>query len=254
MLIQPDPELRKQVIDAIAKEYNIGSGRPGLHQSELIYCLTKSYWARTDPEPPTEKEVLLFSVGFMMERVIFKETPEPIELDSITVSLDSIVPFGPIDLKTTRRWAKGRKDEDGFQWPESWKKAFAAYRYVLNHMCICGHAAAYHKDDWCTHPGLPTCYCRGGFTRPEPSYTFGAVVLHLMEPEMSAWTITYTPEELEAHWEYLLERRDQFHLMLVNDDPQPFVHNEAWECRDCTYLMRCQLQGSLDQLEGKSGT
>lgn len=247
MQISADPELRSKVIDAIAKEYNIGSGRPGLHQSELIYCLTKSYWARTAPEPPTEKEILLFSVGFMMERVIFKETPEPIELDSITVSLDSIVPFGPIDLKTTRRWAKGRKDEDGFQWPESWKKAFAAYRHVLNEvMCGCGHLLTSHIYNLCQ-----SCPC--GHPEKKPSYDFGAVVLHLMEPEMSAWTITYTPEELEAHWEYLLGRRDQFHLMLVNEDPQPFVHNEQWECRDCTYLMRCQLQGSLDQLEGKNG-
>ncbi len=71
------------------------------------------------------------------------------------------------------------------------------------------------------------------------------VVIHLVEPEVTAWTATFTRDELDAHWEWLMGRKDQLHLMMVNADPQPFVHNEDWECKNCRYNLRCSLEASI---------
>ncbi len=223
MQIVPDPELKRLALDALRTEYGMDGIRPGIHQSQLIYCLTKSYWETTDPEFASDKEVLLFGIGFGMERVIlrpFEKQPEPLEYQGIVVSLDSIHQFGgPMDLKTTRMSPTGRKGEDGFLWPDSWKKAFMAYRYVLNQL--------FPED---------------------AAYDFGVAVIHLIQPEMTAWRVIYEPWELEENWSTLLTRRDQLDSMLAGQNPMPFQFAEDWECTNCRYLMRCQLTKSIEEL------
>ncbi len=226
MQIVPDPDLKAQALAALVKEYGMDSIRPGIHQSQLIYCLTKSYWGLTDPEPATDKEALLWSIGYGLERVLLRPSekqPEPLELDGIVVSLDSIHQFGgPIDLKSTRMAPAGRKGEDGFMWPDSWKRAFMAYRHVLNVL--------------------------GAREGKLPEYDFGCVVIHLIQPEMTAWRITYEPWELTENWATLLTRRDQLDSMLAGRNPMPFMWNEDWECARCTYQLRCGLQASIEEL------
>lgn len=240
MQITPDPYLQAKALSAIKIEYGMDQQRPGIHQSQLIYCLTKSYWGLTDPEPTTDNEALLWGIGYGLERVLlrpFEKQPEPLELDGIVVSLDSIHQFGgPADLKSTRMSSTGRKGEDGFMWPESWKRAFMAYRYVLNQLCECGHL--HTKDIYgCTN-----------YRRVQPEYDFGAVVIHLIKPDITAWRITYTHNELVENWAYLLTRRDQLESMLAGQNPMPFIHNEDWECSRCGALYKCQLTKSIEEL------
>ncbi len=248
MQITEDSELRKKAIAALVSEYKMDQQRPETHQSELSYCLTKAYWNVVDPEPPTEKEVLLFSIGFGMERVLLSKegTPAELEVDGIRCSLDTVDLFGPSDLKTTRLRATGRtyclicndpyrghsqrthghsyqrSEPEQFVWPEGWKRQFAAYRRVLN--------------IYAERNGEPV------------GFTFGAIVMHLVEPEMTAWRIVYTREELEENWARLLTRRDWLESMIAAQNPEPFQTNEDWECKNCRYLLRCQLEGSLNAL------
>ena len=233
MIIEPAPELREAALNALRAEYQMDEQRPGMHQSELGYCLTKSYWRRVDPLPPTDREVGLWAIGFSMERVLLSRetTPEPLVVDGITLSLDTIDLFGPADLKTTRMSPEGksggcaicgevRKDHSkdhkyeagektGFEFPDGWKKQFAAY-----------------------------CYGMG-------IESFGVIVVHLIQPEVTAWRITFTHNELVANWEWMLDRSNHLESMLAAGDPQPFRHNEDWECKSCVYYTRCGLEASL---------
>ncbi len=224
MRIVEDSELRRAVLERLKVEYGMDKQRPGTHQSELSYCLTKAFWDRTDPEPVTDKEVLLFSIGFGLERVLLhsEDTPPEIDVDGIKLSLDTIELFGPSDLKTTRMSPTGRKGEDGFQWPEGWKRQMATYRHGLNVQAA--------------REGIPL------------GYTFGVVVVHLIQPSLTCWRITYEPWELADNWGWMLTRRDQLDSMLAGNNPMPFEFAESWECTNCRYLMRCQLTKSIEEL------
>jgi hypothetical protein len=221
LIFTADPELRSKALLELRLEYGMDVQRPGLHQSQLSHCLTQSYWDITDPSPPNDKQVLLFAIGFMFERVILsrEETPGAIEIDGITMSLDTVGLFGPADTKSTRMRAAGRKAEGKFVPPESWKYQFMAYRYALNRST--------------------------GSTEMD----FGVVVLHLIEPEITAWRYTFTQEELESNWAYLLQRKSQLEWMLAHQDPQPFKHNQSYECETCQHSLKCGLLASVQSLQ-----
>ena len=208
MLISPDPQLKAEAISLLRKEYGLTQHRDGFHQSELSYCLTKSYWDRTAWQPPTDYELKLFCIGFALERVMLRpheEQPPEIVLDGISISLDTLELFGPADLKSTRMAPNGRKGEDGFQFPQGWIKQFAAYCKALK------------------------------------VTTFGVVVVHLIQPEIAGWRITFTQAELDGHWDWLLNRKAQLESMLAASNPAPFETNEAWECDGCRYKLTCDL-------------
>lgn len=247
LIITPDPVLREEALKALAEEYKLNSRRPGLHQSEISYCLTKSFWERTSPLPLTEKEILLFSIGFSMERVLLarEETPSELVLDGISCSLDTISLFGPADLKTTRKRAGGRKGEDGFQIPDGWKKQFMAYRYVLNfyirnELCLwCGHESHYTRNCW------DDCKCLGAtFPDDNDGHDFAVVIVHLVEPEISAYRFQFSDQEMEENWSRLLDRSNQLESMLASNDPMPFTTNEDYECQYCRYKLMCELEAS----------
>jgi hypothetical protein len=224
MIFTADPELRTKALLELRLEYGMDVQRPGLHQSQLTHCLTQTYWDMTDPAPPNDKQVLLFAIGFMFERVILsrEETPGPIEIDGITMSLDTVGLFGPADTKSTRMRAAGRKGAGGFQPPSSWEYQFKSYRYALNRST--------------------------GSTEMD----FGVVVLHLIEPEITAWRYTFTQEELESNWNYLLQRKNQLEWMLAHEDPQPFKHNQSYECETCNHSLKCGLLASVQSLQKPS--
>jgi hypothetical protein len=223
VIIEEDAGLRRQALDLLRHEYQLNEQRPGLHQSELTSCLTKAFRARTElPSPSTDKEALLFSIGFMFERVMLASevTPKEIVVDGISCSLDTIELFGPADTKTTRMRAAGRKGEDGFQLPPGWLMQAKTYRYALNK--------------------------QRELDRLLPEYSFSFVVLHIIEPELSAWTLNFTAEELEDHWSWMLTRQSQLDSLLAANDAQPFLHNQDWECVNCHWKLTCELEASIN--------
>jgi hypothetical protein len=253
-----DPELRTKALLELRLEYGMDVQRPGLHQSQLTHCLTQTYWDKTDPAPPNDKQVLLFAIGFMFERVILsrEETPGPIEIDGITMSLDTVGLFGPADIKSTRMRAAGRKGAGGFQPPSSWEYQFKTYRYALNQvMCWCGHRQDKHNAgpyNSCSECAFETNNMACNAFEASPSYDFGVVVLHLVEPEITAWRYTFTQEELESNWNYLLQRKNQLQWMLAHEDPQPFKHNQSYECETCNHSLKCGLLASVQSLQKPS--
>ena len=229
MIITEDRELRGQMLDILKTEYALEGGRTGIHVSDLTHCLTRTYWDKTDPQPLSDTEVGLFSIGWGMERsMISRMHVEPFEVDGITMSLDFRLPDGTIaDLKTTRLSPRGRKDQDGFQMPEGWLRQFAAYRYGWNAL----------SEREVTYPKLAL---------ERPAYDFGVVVVHLIQPEITCWRVEWTPQELNNAWADLQDRANALESMLNSNDPQPYQHRLGdWECTGCSRALACGLAASL---------
>ncbi len=221
MIAIESPVLREQMLTVLRDEYNLGGTREGLHVSDLIYCLTKTYWKGVEPEPPTEDEIGLWAIGWALERVMISRLHvEPLEVDGIVGTIDFAFPDGtPADLKTTRMAPGGLKGAGGFVMPEGWLRQFKSYLYMLNRT-------------------YDTPAMRG--------HSFGVVAVHLIQPEIKVWHLQFSDAELEQNWAEMLMRKDALEEIRRTDDPQPYQHRLGeWECKNCAYNLRCGLAASL---------
>src|SRR3990167_10345147 len=114
MQVSIDEKFRAELLQRIKERYKLqGQHRAGTHLSDLIYCLTKSYWKKTVGVVLTDSEVLLFAVGLGLETVLLENVddthrPEPVVLDGIVLSPDYISDGTLGELKSTRLYfAKG---------------------------------------------------------------------------------------------------------------------------------------------------
>ncbi len=214
------------MLDILSAEYQLGGQREGIHVSDVNHCLSKSFWARKDPAPPSEDEIGFWSIGWALERVMIERLHvEPFEVDGITMSIDFKLPDGTIaDLKTTRMAPQGRKGEGGFQMPESWLKQFAAYRYGWNERAL---RVTRNSDDY--------------------GFDFGVVVVHLIQPEIQCWRVSWTQNELNQAWEETLDRANVLESMLASDNPMPYEWRLGeWECKGCSRSLACGLAKSVE--------
>ena len=206
MDIIESPELRSLVMDILTKAYNLLEPREGLHASDLIYCLTRSYWNKVDPLPSSETDVLRFSVGLGLERVIIQfGASRPVgsfEEDGIILTPDFILQGLHSELKTTRS-APGK-------WSDTWVRQIAAYCYATEQLA------------------------------------YNLIVLHIIQPQVKAYRLFFTQEELEEQWGDILSRKEVLTTALeTQTPPQEFQWNEDWECAGCKYKLRCDLSASL---------
>lgn len=240
MIVEPAPDLKAAMLTALRAEYATDVTRPGMHLSSTIYCLTKSFWDRFDPEPPSEVEVGLWSIGFALERVmISKLHVEPITLDGITMTPDFTLDGTLADLKSTRMaptqsdgcavcgtaYRGHNRDELGhayeatsrpFVFPIGWKRQFMGYRHGLN------------------------------VTSGTVAHDFGVVVMHLIPAGLTTWRVWFTAGELEANWQWVLTRANELENMMAAQTPEPFEHlGYEGECKSCRYALKCGLTASL---------
>ena len=207
MKVVSNPEISREVLQRLRDKYL--TPKPLPHVTELIYCLTRSYWDRLDPIEPTDHELLLFAVGFGLEEMLLRqegqEPPKAIELDGITLTPDYIaLRGGMVDLKSTRAYPDKVTREPGKGWSETWQEQFMAY------------AKAFGKLE----------------------YT--VTVVYIIPAEVASFTFVFTEAELGANWQKMLQRKAQYMEALeAGKVPTPFTTNREWECRFCRYLGRC---------------
>lgn len=210
-IILPYDKLSSAIIQQLKDEYL--TERPEIpHLSELIYCLTRSYDNRMSPEPPTDEEVMLFCLGFGLERVLlgdFAKMPMKCK-DGIYYSID-FISLGDVraELKTTRTSMK-KHEEEGLQ--QSWLQQMAGYCYAEGH----------------TEFDLATLYILGDYRPPFP--------------KIIGRKLQFSELQLTLNWTYMLNRRDIF-MQHYNAGvrPEPYIYNMSWECQYCKYKLRCEL-------------
>src|SRR3972149_3270888 len=110
MVITDYPELTEQIYTWLGTRMKELSGprSGGIHLTELIYCLTASYWKRLDPLPNTGKQDLTMALGIGLERVfIAPEVRAKVGTkDGIDYSPDFWFGEIPSEMKTTRMSTK----------------------------------------------------------------------------------------------------------------------------------------------------
>lgn len=240
MIVEPDLLLRADLMDNLRREYT-GDTRSGTHLTSLIYCLTRAYWQEVDPLPPTEDELIMYAIGFGLERVLIsRDHVEPFEVDGISLSPDFVINETYADLKSTRMSPEGKSScgvcgepytghskaknghvyvavKAGFEVPLGWQKQVMGYRHALN--LLAGDVA----------------------------YDYSLAILHLIPAQLVALRLTFTQDELEENWRWLLGRKYTLKHMLHFGEPEPFKHRlYESECDNCRHSLKCQLLASLE--------
>jgi hypothetical protein len=264
MILQESPRLYDEAIRLLRAEYGMDQLRTGTHVSSLIYCLTKEYLSRHDPLPVTEEEVVMYAIGFGLERLILhRNRVEPFEVDGITLSLDGTALGLGVDVKTTRM--APTSSAGCAVCGEPYK---GHSKTLQRKVCTCGHPDMAHVDGKyeCLHQDEPSevyeCVC-GRFVASEAhayekappvafelpigwqkqfmayvygssvagwggevgaTRPFGVVVVHLIPAVIKAYEVRWTASELEANWAWLLERKATLARMEAEGVSEPFQH------------------------------
>jgi hypothetical protein len=214
MEILENPELELTIkgwINQRSRELS-GPRSSGIHMTELMYCLTRSYYERLAPTQKTFEDVLTMSLGIFLERVIVPAQwrAEGKCKDGIDYSPDfwSDAISGRLnELKTTRMSSKKADTND---WPESWIEQMKGYCYA----------------EGLTEYGLCVVHIMGNYKPPMP--------------ELRTKRFIFTELELKQNWEYLLFRKEQLiNCFATQVPPTPKKWCKGWECKFCQYKARC---------------
>jgi len=196
---------RRAILEMLKKEYHKEFEFP--HVTELIYCLTKSYYDRVQPIQPTDKEMMLFATGYGMQKLIIPGRGVTGECEGIHWSADqlSMVVDGEVivgELKCTRM-STSKTDL-----PEGWYK-----QIIVAHLIIFGLMGNYR-----------------------PPF-----------PDIVVWKLEFTETELIDNWEWLKMRWKMLDLMIKGAVPlEPTVWCMDWECplsskkAACRYQILCE--------------
>ncbi len=197
------PSLVVEGLDNLLAEYSKEYREPGIHVSDLIYCLTKSYFDKTGPLPATPDELLLFALGLGLQKVLIPREADmaPIIMDNVICSPDYKSKDGAAELKTTRV-------REGKELPDTWIQQIKAYCYVTN----------------------------------QTSYDLLVLHMGAYKPALVGWELRFTWEEIAEHWMYLMGRKEILVGALANKEiPEPYKYCEKWQCRNCRYSLRCEM-------------
>jgi len=197
------------------------SEKPLPHMTELIQCLTRSYYNRKggndigDYRPA--KETVIFAIGRALEDVLMAPHSRhrkgvwdgiSYEVDALALDPLSDLPLH-VELKSTR-YSTGK---DPQEYSSNWHKQLLGYMYVLN------------------------------------KTTMYLAVLHLIQAELKMWKVTATEDELGANWYWLQERKVAYMGHIEREEsPAAFQWNEEWECDNCMYKVMCDVEAARTRL------
>ncbi|KKL78715.1 hypothetical protein LCGC14_2022050 [marine sediment metagenome] len=214
-----DSSLATRMLRDLGEEIWLDKHLP--HVTELIYCLTRSWYQRKKPLPFTPREVLLFATGVGLEQVLLKRHKQQIEgvLDGIGYATDFLTYEDyPGELKLTRYSAKKGPDE----LPSTWRRQILSYLKC-------------NEDDRVL---LAILHLMGDYGPPFPM--------------LKAWQGKATQSEINWNWAWILERKKVYMASLETDTPpEQFTTNEDWECDNCGYKLICDANQAIkDMKEG----
>jgi len=207
-----NPQLGDQMLALIAEDMKLDKPLP--HVTELIYCLTRSWYDRFDYIPLAPKEVVLFSIGVELGKGLLRKHRQEVDgvLDGIHWSIDFMdaekQPHSPSpsmidrlgELKSTRMSPKKQPAD----FPVTWTKQLLAYM------------------------------------KANDSLTAIYTVIYVQPAILKTWEVTATQQEVDANWEWMLARKETYMDFIGQGQaPTPFQYNEDWECRHCRYRLVC---------------
>lgn len=226
-----NPQIIRQALNNLQAGYQDDSRRDCIHLTDLIYCLTRSWFDKRYPLPPTDEEVLLFALGWGLQKVLVPEDQEAEEIicDGIHLSPDFMSIGGVLaELKTTRQSSRRKNESKQYEpspFSESWVEQMKGYCYAQK---LVDYGPGSRMLELGSSYDLLVLHMMGNYAPPFPS--------------LVGWRVTFTPEELKEFWTYMLERKVILDAAIETEmPPDPFTANKEWECGNCRYASRCQL-------------
>lgn len=274
MRFDRDPRLETELLDRLREKYT--HIKPIPHLTEVLYCLTRSYYDRTDPLPITKKELLYFAVGFALEAVLLRgepklcacistssegwvdgqlhdgcpckgsgvDTGEPQsqQLDGLWLTPDYIdLQDTGVDLKSTRMWSTP-EGVPKMGWPDSWLEQFKGYAKWMQ------SDGSGHTSDMVGPEQFKGCAnmiskpVRPGPPSDPHRLRYSVGIVYLGQPDLVTGTFTFTQEEIDSNWDYIMDRKKTYEdFWFDNQVPTPYKYNKEWECKNCRYQGRCAI-------------
>lgn len=209
MIIDDCPELAEETYGWLiqrVQELVLPSRSAGIHLTELIYCLTSSYWDRIMPMPIEKEQALTMALGIGFEKLLIppEMRAKPGTCEGVDYSPDFWFKDDmPSELKTTRMSTKKTHTRD---FPETWRQQIMGYCY------------AEKKLEY----GLSIVHLMGGYKPPFP--------------EILAVKFKFEQQELQDNWDYLMWRRKVYiESFATQQPPTPTRWCQSWECKNCRY-------------------
>ena len=231
MKITEDGAFRRELLKKM--EEREFSERTGIHQSDLVYCLNKQAIRKSRPVENTDREKLLFGLGYATQRWLTgqdQDEPEK-EVDGIIVTLDAHKEGTPWELKCTYQ-SSSRPIEESVHWI----KQIMAQCYVtgtttayLSRLEIMGNWKSVFKPK-----GFKDWSEEDKFLYEEEN----------QKPTLHAYRLEFTQDELDRFWIWLRERRDLFKVLVEDGVLLPkavaLASGMNWECSFCSYRAECE--------------
>ncbi len=222
MEIKESPHFRAAILDKIAqREF---AERTGVHCTDLLYCLNKQAWRRLDPRESTDRETLLFSLGWATQRWLTGKPKDEDSLlvDNIVVTPDALTVDGcPWELKCTFQSSE-RPIEESIHW-------------VRQLMCQC-YALKKLKAELTRFELMGNW--KSVFGKKEDKGK-----TENEKPTFHAYEFVFTQEELDRNWAWIKTRRDLYLQILSTAVPLPKIQalapDMSFECGYCDYKERC---------------
>jgi hypothetical protein len=209
--IKEDPQFRGILMARIAQREL--AERSGVHCSDLIYCLNKQAMRRLEPIEPTEKEILLFSIGWSTQRWLTGKAKDEDEreVDGIIVTCDDLVGGTPWELKATYQ-SNQRPILDQTHW----------IRQIMCQAFVTKSTTAY----------LTRLELMGNWKIKEGD-----------RPTLHAYRLEFSQHELDKNWEWMKERAELFTGILDTKALLPkgvaLPLGQGYECDYCNYKKQC---------------
>lgn len=213
MKVEPFPELKQLFLERL-KEKN-SRPRPNVSVSDLVYCLRESYFKKTNPKPPTPKQLGFYSDGARRHEVlqILSELASEVKVERYHIRghVDMLVESpilriripGPIEFKSTRA-RKNLADSYFLQ------LAFYSLMLGINHGYLIVQRLIKNDEE-----------------DPDP---------------WECYKITWTEEEMLNLDYELFSRANLLRTALEKKDPSilPRVgKGMEWKCRECSWRSEC---------------
>lgn len=200
---------------------------PDRHQpsvSGMIYCLTKTFYENemvipnadgSLPNHRNERQLLLFASGLGLEKVLLagKQVSASGIYEGISWHADHIGDDSSFyEIKSTRKRTP-REDETAELdiLSDGWKKQILAY----------------FKVSGLTSGRLAVLHLMGDYKPPFP--------------QLRVYEMQASQDEIDDNWDWILSRALTYKQFVeLGQAPEPFRHNEPWECENCNWKMLCE--------------
>lgn len=182
--------------------------REGIHLSDLTdSCTRKTYFRMREPGVHSPELVMHWIRGAVLHTLLAVEESEwEVKLDGVVGHVDGRDGDGSLVERKTTMMSSARTE-----FPDHWIKRMMGY-------CKMAGSASFYLD---------IMYLVGDYRPPRL-------------PVLKSYTLTFTQEEIDLNWQWVITRRDALTSALDTDVP-PGVEMRLgdWECKGCPWLTRC---------------